>query len=245
MPNVAGREFPYTPQGMAAADQYRQSLGMRGGGTMGFRPLGMQAGGVPGAGAGASNPNMEIYLRLKRALTEMSSPTELNRFFYENMSALKSMADENPARAKQLADAMEKSGFEGFMRNLMQGADQVPQEQVGNLGLLGGPLAGGTVSTAIAPLALVATGMGARAAEQEVIPQTPILPPGTGDYEMRWDPNIATTPAVEDAYYGGGIPGPSFVPTGDQTAPDFREYAGGGYVSRGMRHGGLMSLRRR
>ena len=231
MPNVAGREFPYTPQGMAAADQYRQSLGMRGGGTMGFRPLGMQAGGVPGAGAGASNPNMEIYLRLKGALTEMSSPTELNRFFYENMRALKSMADENPARAKQLADAMEKSGFEGFMRNLMQGADQVPQEQGSNLGRLVGPL--------------VATGMGARAAEQEVIPQTPILPPGTGDYEMRWDPNIATTPAVEDAYYGGGIPGPSFVPTGDQTAPDFREYAGGGYVSRGMRHGGLMSLRRR
>ena len=40
MPNVAGREFPYTPQGMAAAEQYKQSLGMRGGGMMGFRPVG-------------------------------------------------------------------------------------------------------------------------------------------------------------------------------------------------------------
>ena len=40
MPNVAGREFSYTPQGMAAAEQYKQSLGMRGGGMMGFRPIG-------------------------------------------------------------------------------------------------------------------------------------------------------------------------------------------------------------
>ena len=44
MPNVAGREFPYTPQGMAAAEQYKQSLGMRGGGMMGFRPVGYQDG---------------------------------------------------------------------------------------------------------------------------------------------------------------------------------------------------------
>ena len=48
MPNVMGREFPYTPQGVAAAQQYRQTLGMRDGGMMGFRPVGMQAGGVPG-----------------------------------------------------------------------------------------------------------------------------------------------------------------------------------------------------
>ena len=44
MPNVAGREFPYTPQGMAAAEQYKQSLGMCGGGMMGFRPVGYRDG---------------------------------------------------------------------------------------------------------------------------------------------------------------------------------------------------------
>ena len=47
MPNVMGREFPYTPEGMAAAEQYRRTLGMRDGGMMGFRPIGMQEGGVP------------------------------------------------------------------------------------------------------------------------------------------------------------------------------------------------------
>jgi hypothetical protein len=35
-----GREFPYTPQGMAAARQYSQAMGMRDGGSMGFRPVG-------------------------------------------------------------------------------------------------------------------------------------------------------------------------------------------------------------
>ena len=46
MPNVMGREFPYTPEGMAAADQYRRTFGMRDGGMMGFRPIGMQEGGA-------------------------------------------------------------------------------------------------------------------------------------------------------------------------------------------------------
>ena len=45
MPNVMGREFQYTPQGMADADQYQRSLGMRDGGPMGFRPLGYAGGG--------------------------------------------------------------------------------------------------------------------------------------------------------------------------------------------------------
>jgi len=56
MPNVMGREFPYTPEGMAAAQQYRQAIGMRDGGMMGFRPIGMAGGGVatPQSGGGAS-----------------------------------------------------------------------------------------------------------------------------------------------------------------------------------------------
>ena len=46
MPNVMGREFSYTPEGMAAAEQYRQAMGMRGGGMMGFRPVGYDNGGT-------------------------------------------------------------------------------------------------------------------------------------------------------------------------------------------------------
>ena len=49
MPNVMGREFPYTPQGMAAARQYSQAMGMRDGGSMGFRPVGYANGGAAGS----------------------------------------------------------------------------------------------------------------------------------------------------------------------------------------------------
>ena len=43
MPNVAGVQFPYTPQGEQAAQQYRRSLSP--GPGLGFRPLRMQEGG--------------------------------------------------------------------------------------------------------------------------------------------------------------------------------------------------------
>ena len=52
MPTIGGRNFPYTSEGMRAANLYQQQLaqnpGTRGGGLpgyMGFRPLGMQRGG--------------------------------------------------------------------------------------------------------------------------------------------------------------------------------------------------------
>ena len=65
MPNVAGREFPYTPQGMAAADRYRQSQGMRHGGSMGFRPLGYQDGSLVEPGVtpalGYTTPSLERF----------------------------------------------------------------------------------------------------------------------------------------------------------------------------------------
>ena len=45
MPNVMGRDFPYTPEGMTAAQQYSQAMGMRDGGPMGFRPISYANGG--------------------------------------------------------------------------------------------------------------------------------------------------------------------------------------------------------
>jgi len=40
MPKVQGRHFAYTPEGLAAAERYKQAIGMAGGGMLGFRPLG-------------------------------------------------------------------------------------------------------------------------------------------------------------------------------------------------------------
>ena len=62
--------------------------------------------------------------------------------------------------------------------------------------------------------------------EPAVTYSEPLFAPGVwggkpaGEYEFREDPATPTTREVADAYYGGGIPGPTFSPTGAQTAPN-------------------------
>jgi hypothetical protein len=75
MPNVMGREFPYTPEGMAAAEQYKQSVGMRDGGSMGFRPVGYDVGGEVGLKEGLIERIMQITgMTDVGTLLEMSVP---------------------------------------------------------------------------------------------------------------------------------------------------------------------------
>ena len=116
MPNVMGREFQYTPQGMADADQYRRSLGMRDGGPMGFRPLGYAGGGhMSSRPAGYANgdlveSNRDTAAMLQEALTNLS-PDDLRMFIENNEGALRALAQSNPAVAAQIQAAMDSSGF--------------------------------------------------------------------------------------------------------------------------------------
>ena len=203
MPNVMGREFPYTPQGMAEAQQYRQALGMRDGGSMGFRPVGY-------ADGDAVDPNTQTYRDFDRALKEM--PVEnLNAYLYDNMSKLKSMAEENPARGAQLADVLEKSGFEGYMLNLMQGAGQVPEEQGGNLGRINTPPQG--------------------------MHDFPGYEQGTGDF---YPPQMGGTTAAPAGMLVGAMPRSVAPPEGGdqmimQRPPPPVQRAGGGILSLGRR----------
>ena len=121
MPNVAGREFPYTPQGMAAAEQYKQSLGMRGGGMMGFRPVGYRDGGDVEAA------NDATYSKLQTALDTLKNKEELNNFIHENSAALESMAKANAARRNQLEDIKRYSDFAGFMERIMR--EPIPEPE--------------------------------------------------------------------------------------------------------------------
>jgi len=75
MPNVMGREFPYTPEGMAAAEQYKQSVGMRDGGSMGFRPVGY-ANGSPGVAVGDEDMKMAAIQEIMQ-ITGMTDPGPL------------------------------------------------------------------------------------------------------------------------------------------------------------------------
>ena len=96
MPNVMGREFPYTPQGMAAAEQYKQAMGMRDGGMMGFRPLQMQGGGT-----------VTDLMAIVRELTDLEQNPEVTTeqvkdFVIKNKNGLLEAAEKNPEFAAYL-----------------------------------------------------------------------------------------------------------------------------------------------
>jgi hypothetical protein len=249
MPNVMGREFPYTPQGMAAAQQYSQAMGMRDGGPMGFRPLGY-------ADGDAVNANRQVYGAFEQALTRLTMD-KLAEYIYNNLPSLKSMAEENPARAAQLRSAMEKSGFEGYMRNLMQG-----QEQSGNLGRMEGQRLSDRDVGDLMRLQEQSGNLGRMEGQMQVPPQGmsdfPGYEPGTGDFyppQQRMPapilgppsdyPNLGIGGAEEgDQYLIPGTPPPGAVAPIPYD-PNEIEVANGGYISRKMNNGGLMSLRRR
>ena len=121
MPNVAGREFPYTPQGMAAAEQYKQSLGMRNGGTAGFRPLGYRDGGDVEAA------NDATYSKLQTALDTLKDKEQLNNFIHKNKAALESMAEASSARRETLESIKHFSNFAGYMERIMQEGEEIEE----------------------------------------------------------------------------------------------------------------------
>jgi hypothetical protein len=106
MPNVAGREFPYTPQGMASADRYRQSLGMRHGGTMGFRPVGYQEGG--GVESDTEIPLDDVARAFVDLVSSGASVLEIRRFINENRAALEGRAAAGPGIIRRLLNLYEE-----------------------------------------------------------------------------------------------------------------------------------------
>ena len=124
MPNVMGREFPYTSEGMAAAEQYSQALGMRDGGMMGFRPIAMADAGDVEAKAIARG-----FYDLMKTLPEETFLQYIN----ENRTELEGIA--------QLPDKVFNTLREVLRRNPMKGSQQSSPsdflgapEDVGNLG---------------------------------------------------------------------------------------------------------------
>ena len=81
MPNVAGVQFPYTPQGQQAAQQYQMSLSPAQG--LGFRPLRMEQGGSPEA----INIAKGLY-----ALMSKGSTSEVEAYINKNLSDLEQIA---------------------------------------------------------------------------------------------------------------------------------------------------------
>ena len=211
MPNVMGREFPYTPEGMAAAQQYRQALGMRDGGMMGFRPVGMQAGGVPDAGV--ASDGMAIFQGLVD-VTRSGSTEAVRKYIEANRGALNDITSMLPP------------GQADFVRNTLNSfaPPPVPQRQVPSQVPTMKDFPGYEPETGdfYPP-------------EQEEQTQTQI--PGPQNPGMDPQPPWMSDPRFK-GYYDPDQLNPFFNPNEISVAD-------GGYVGRGMRHGGLMSPRRR
>jgi len=250
MPNVAGREFAYTPQGMAAAEQYKQSLGMRGGGMMGFRPVGYQGGG--GVEAGFSGPEGGVPIGAGETRMGGFSAPDVQILVDDLVKAMRSSEEE-------------VRDFVNMNRHFLEGIANmdIPQARVVRFALLDNPAPPPTQEQQLLKqLSTPDTGASISDTAPFIEGQGPgggelLAPPGMGDYHMYDDPAAPIqTSNAEDAYYGGGVPGPSFYPVEGQTAPDYtvleevfpQQRARGGYVGRGTSAGelaprGSMSVR--
>jgi len=115
-----GREFPYTPQGMAEAEQYRQAVGMRGGGMMGFRPVGY-------ADAGVVSLAQNDFKAFLNPPDDRPPPNELevNNYIYQNMGDLQTAAQEDRNFGAYLDQIKARTGFETFFENVIAVNEQL------------------------------------------------------------------------------------------------------------------------
>ena len=229
MPNVMGREFPYTPEGMAQAEQYKQAMGMRGGGMMGFRPLGYADGNLVTAMAqrprreDLEDEGLDVYLGLQSLLEEGDRQKILD-YLYQNDGIIQRDRENNPSRSEFFDGVKQFYNYEQYFRDLMQ----QPDSNFVRTGMVGQDLQ-----------AMVDEGFYAD--------PTPQLP-SERDEGFYADPTFRpfsddpTLPPFSDdfrdeiPYYNPNQLNPFFN-------PDDIEVADGGYISRKMNRGGIMSLR--
>ena len=107
MPNVAGVQFPYTPEGQQAAQQYQMSLSPAQG--LGFRPLRMEQGGSPEA----INIAKGLY-----ALMSKGSTSEVEAYINKNLSDLEQIAQIDDPRFNMVRQVLSQ----------LQMPQQMPQQ---------------------------------------------------------------------------------------------------------------------
>ena len=230
MPNVMGREFPYTPEGMAQAEQYKQAMGMRGGGMMGFRPLGYADGNLVTAMAqrprreDLEDEGLDVYLGLQSLLEEGDRQKILD-YLYQNDGIIQRDRENNPSRSEFFDGVKQFYNYEQYFRDLMQ----QPDSNFVRTGMVGQDLQ-----------AMVDEGFYADPTPQlpserdEGFYADPTFPPFSDDPTL---PPFSDDFRDEIPYYNPNQLNPFFN-------PDDIEVADGGYISRKMNRGGIMSLRR-
>jgi hypothetical protein len=182
---------------------------MRDGGMMGFRPLGMQAGGVPVADVA---PDVRAIFQGLVDATQSGSTQDVAAYIESNRQDLNDM----------VSMMMLPQGQADFITNTINSfaPPPVPQMQVPPQGMS----------------------------------DFPGYEPGTGDFYSPQQEDTMPMPPPSYPPFGGAEEGdqyliPEMPPPGAVTPipydPNEIEVANGGYITRKMNNGGLMSLRRR
>ena len=243
MPNVMGREFPYTPEGMAQAEQYKQAMGMRGGGMMGFRPLGYADGNLVTAMAqrprreDLEDEGLDVYLGLQSLLEEGDRQKILD-YLYQNDGIIQRDRENNPSRSEFFDGVKQFYNYEQYFRYLMQ----LPDSNFVRTGMVGqDPEAREDVRLYNDPAFQMAederaAGMSPERIrrEQQQLDQIREQFPG---------PLAGDEPPFSDDFSDDSIPYYNPNQLNPFFNPDDIEVADGGYISRKMNRGGIMSLR--
>jgi hypothetical protein len=257
MPNVAGREFPYTPQGMAAADRYRQSQGMRHGGPMGFRPLGYQDGSLVEPRGKSISDAIDKVSSLVQEFVAQGVPDPVKEAVNSAIATFGIPVDVVNAALKFLGIPVSDTPI-GGAKNLVE-----------TFGFTEDPIGRETQRISNRDLRGALENREKELYSQEIDPR--LAPPYEGDLPP---PRRARPPAFRDSPVLPGLRSPDDIeellePDDMElllpkppwmSHPDFKGYydpdqlnpffnpnkieiADGGYVGRGMRHGGSMGFR--
>jgi len=232
-----GREFPYTPQGMAEAEQYRQAVGMRGGGMMGFRPVGYANGDLVTAMAqrprreDVEDEGLDVYWGLQSLLEEGDKQKILD-YLYQNDGIIQRDRENNPSRSEFFDGVKQFYNYEQYFRDLMQQPDS-NSVRTGMVGQDPELRAMGDEGFYVDPTPQLPS---ERDEGFYADPTLPTLPPFSDDPTLPpFSDNFRDDPRYK-GYFNPNQLNPFFN-------PDKIEVADGGYISRKMNRGGIMSLR--
>ena len=253
MPNVMGREFPYTPEGQAAALRYSRAIGMRGGGMMGFRPVGYQEGTGP---AGAQPAGMTVRSTMALSPEEATSGAVLN--------VVRDLWETLPKSKEEIAKYIEKhrpdlewiATLPGDNFNIVRRVlEEYPRSGPSIPTYIGPeehrPLPEGVEEhrppglsiPAPLPPGLPGDGSGSPGGWQRSLPPDYFSQPPLQEHEEE----LPMLPMLPDPDWRRGLPEGPVEPPGYTFDPNEIEVAHGGYVGRGRRGsggGGILSLRR-
>ena len=184
MPNVAGVQFPYTPQGEQAAQLYQRSLSPRRG--LGFRPIRMQEGSTP------EHENAMLYIKWAHGEGSDSLPPQFQMNATSVAELLVIMRNDPEAAVKYANKLKNVVENRSSVIGEVSGGAPMEEELLGNLGRREALRAAGDTRLSDQDLGTIGQAMGEVEDIRELAGTQPYLygpsPPTTEIFNQRIEP---------------------------------------------------------